>query len=66
MKNLILIVVIVAAVLFGASMFMKSDDNTTAESIGETIDNTVTDSGNAIEDKCEKLKENAGAEDTDC
>ncbi|SJL83783.1 hypothetical protein [Vibrio palustris] len=66
MKNIVLIVVIVAAVLFGASMFMKSDDNTTAEDVGETIDNTVTDSGNAIEDKCEQLKEKAGAEDSDC
>ncbi len=43
-----------------------SDDNTTAEDVGEHIDQTVTDTGNAIEDKCEDVKEAAGAEDTDC
>ncbi|QKX17591.1 hypothetical protein [Microbulbifer sp. YPW1] len=37
-----------------------------AEEVGETIDETVTDMGNAVEDACEDVKEKAGAEDQDC
>lgn len=36
------------------------------ERAGERVDETTTDVGNAIEDKCEEAKEQAGAEDTDC
>ncbi len=36
------------------------------ERAGERVDETATDVGNAIEDKCEEAKEQAGAEDTDC
>ncbi|WP_078086080.1 hypothetical protein [Microbulbifer mangrovi] len=37
-----------------------------AEEVGETIDETVTDMGNAVEDACEDVKEKAGVEDQDC
>ena len=37
-----------------------------AEEVGETIDETITDVGNAVEDTCEEVKEEAGAEDQDC
>lgn len=37
-----------------------------AEKVGETIDETITDVGNAVEDTCEEVKEEAGAEDQDC
>lgn len=37
-----------------------------AEEVGETIDETVTDMGNAVEDACEDMKEKAGTEDQDC
>jgi hypothetical protein len=36
------------------------------EKTGENIDEAYTDMGNAIEDKCEDIKKNANAEDTDC
>jgi len=36
------------------------------ERAGERVDEVTTDVGNAIEDKCEEMKEGAGAEDTDC
>lgn len=36
------------------------------EQAGERVDETATDVGNAIEDKCEEAKKQAGAEDTDC
>lgn len=65
MKNVLLIIIAVVVVGFGISMFMGSSDGP-AEKMGEKIDKTVTDTGNAIEDKCEKLKEKAGTKDTDC
>lgn len=37
-----------------------------AEEVGEKIDDTVTEMGNAVEDACEDVKEEAGAEDQDC
>jgi hypothetical protein len=37
-----------------------------AEQAGKKMDQTATDVGNAIEDKCEKAKEAAGAKDPDC
>lgn len=36
------------------------------ERAGENIDEAATDMGNAVEDKCEEMKEGAGADDTDC
>lgn len=41
-------------------------DEGPAEKAGKNIDEAVTDAGNAIEDKCEALKEKADAKDTDC
>ena len=37
-----------------------------AEDAGETIDEVVTDTGNAIEDACEDVKEGVDAKDKDC
>ena len=37
-----------------------------AERAGERVDEVSTDVGNAVEDKCEEMKEGAGAEDADC
>lgn len=36
------------------------------EQLGETVDETATDAGNAVEDSCEKLKEDLNASDTNC
>lgn len=36
------------------------------ERAGERVDKVATDIGNAIEDKCEEAKKQAGASDTDC
>ncbi|MGJ8647356.1 MAG: hypothetical protein ACSHXJ_10685 [Marinomonas colpomeniae] len=36
------------------------------EKAGESIDNAATDTKNAIEDKCEAVKEGLNTEDTDC
>jgi hypothetical protein len=41
-------------------------DDGGAENAGEKIDEVVTDAGNAIEDACEDVKENADAKDKDC
>lgn len=37
-----------------------------AEDAGEQIDEAATDVGNAIEDACENVKEQANADDEDC
>lgn len=37
-----------------------------AEGLGEKIDESARDAGNAIEDTCEDVKEGVGADDTDC
>ena len=37
-----------------------------AEDAGEKIDEVVTDTGNAIEDACEDVKEGVDAKDKDC
>ncbi|GAB2687082.1 hypothetical protein Q4574_03445 [Aliiglaciecola sp. 3_MG-2023] len=37
-----------------------------AEEAGESVDEMVTDAGNALEDACEDVKEGANAEDKDC
>lgn len=37
-----------------------------AEKMGENIDNAITDTGNAIEDACENVKEGVNAKDQDC
>lgn len=42
------------------------EDSTTAEDIGESIDNATTDTRNAIEDACENVKDGVGADDTNC
>ena len=42
------------------------DTDGPAEDAGEKMDNAATDTGNAIEDACENVKEGAGADDTDC
>ena len=37
-----------------------------AEKAGEQLDDAVTDVGNTIEDACEDVKDEMGAEDKDC
>jgi hypothetical protein len=55
------------------SALAACDNDGPAERAGEDIDNAVDDLrdnsrdlGNKIEDQCEKLKEEAGTDDTDC
>lgn len=36
------------------------------EEAAESVDQSMNDFGNAVEDKCEEAKEGAGASDTDC
>lgn len=57
------------AKLAAASLFvftLAACGNNDAEDAGEEIDEIVTDVGNAVEDACEDVKENAGAKDKDC
>lgn len=54
------------AVLCVCGWLAACDTEGPAERAGERVDETATDVGNAIEDKCEEAKEQAGAEDTDC
>lgn len=37
-----------------------------AEDAGEKVDEVMTDTGNAIEDACEEVKEGVEANDTNC
>ncbi|MFC4700457.1 hypothetical protein ACFO4O_09830 [Glaciecola siphonariae] len=52
------------AAFFALSLAACADND--AEEAGEKIDEIVTDAGNAIEDACEDVKENADAKDKDC
>lgn len=49
-----------------SAMFLTACGDGEAEEAGEKVDEVVTDAGNAIEDACEDVKEEADAEDTDC
>jgi uncharacterized lipoprotein len=60
-KNLIKIT---AAALFVFTLAACGDSD--AEDAGEKIDEVVTDTGNAIEDACEDVKEGVEAKDEDC
>lgn len=58
-----------ALVLFAALLSIGiagCEQETDAEQIGETIDETIEDAGNAVEDACEEVKEGADVADTDC
>ena len=59
---------VVAAVLVAALSLgvVACEKKGPAERAGEKIDKAATDAGNAIEDKCEKVKEGMGAKDPDC
>ena len=41
-------------------------DDGKMEKVGKSIDETATDVGNAVEDKCEEAKDSVGMEDTRC
>tara|TARA_R110000868_G_scaffold4665_1_gene29083 strand:- start:1016 stop:1210 length:195 start_codon:yes stop_codon:yes gene_type:complete len=60
-KNLGLIALVLASL---GSVTACSDND--AEDMGEKLDKTVKDAGNAVEDACEDLKEGVDAKDTDC
>ncbi len=54
------------ALLLTLFLATACDNNGPAEDAGEAIDDTITDVGNAVEDACEDVKENAGAKDKNC
>ena len=54
---------LVAVMSFGVVACHKEGP---AERAGKKLDETATDVGNAVEDKCEKAKEELGAKNTDC
>lgn len=56
----------VVAAIGLAFTLMACDDQGPMEKAGEQADQAVTDTQNAIEDKCEDVKENLDAKDTDC
>jgi len=64
MKLLKLLTMASLMVFLTAGLSACSDDK--AENAGEKIDEMIQDSGNAVEDACEDLKEGMKAEDTDC
>jgi hypothetical protein len=61
LKNLGLIALLLTSL--GA---MTACDSNNAEDMGEKLDKTVKDAGNAVEDACEDVKEGVDAKDTDC
>ncbi|MEM6189031.1 hypothetical protein [Shewanella scandinavica] len=52
------------ALLLALGLTACSDNK--AEDAGEKIDEVMTDTGNAIEDACEEVKEGVKAKDTKC
>ncbi|GAB1257975.1 hypothetical protein NBRC116494_24770 [Aurantivibrio plasticivorans] len=61
------------SMLLASILLMTGCDQGPAEEFGEEVDDVVsnvedkaTEVGNAIEDKCEEIKAEAGAEDSDC
>ncbi|XOV80367.1 MAG: hypothetical protein ACFHVJ_05285 [Aestuariibacter sp.] len=52
--------------IFTALFTLTGCNDGEAEDAGEEIDEIVTDVGNAIEDKCEEVKEKLEAEDEEC
>jgi len=64
MKLLKLLTMASLVVFLTAGLSACSDDK--AENAGEKIDEMIQDSGNAVEDACEDLKDGMKAEDTDC
>lgn len=55
---------VITAALFVVVLGACADND--AEEAGAKIDEIVTDTGNAIEDACEDVKESADAKDKDC
>ncbi|WJG11358.1 hypothetical protein [Aliiglaciecola sp. LCG003] len=55
---------LLSMILGSLTLVTACDDG--AENAGEKIDEVMTDTGNAIEDACEDVKEGVKAEDTDC
>jgi len=64
MKLLKLLTMASLMVFLTAGLSACSDDK--AENAGEKIDEMIQDSGNAVEDACEDVKDSMKAEDTDC
>ncbi|ABG42635.1 MAG: hypothetical protein CL579_17520 [Alteromonadaceae bacterium] len=54
------------AMVFSSLTLVTACNDNNAENAGEKVDEMMTDTGNAIEDACEDVKEGAGAEDNDC
>ena len=52
--------------MLGAALAVSGCDDGPAENAGENIDEAVSDTANAIEDKCEQMKESVRAQDPDC
>ncbi len=51
---------------FGMMTLPGCNSDGPMEEAGENVDQAMSDTGNAIEDACENVKESAGAEDSDC
>lgn len=55
------------SMLFVVFMFgLTACDKGPAEEMGESIDEAVTDAGNAIEDVCEEVRAGVNADNTNC
>ena len=52
--------------VFSSLTLVTACNDNNAEEAGEKVDEMVTDTGNAIEDACEDVKDGAGADDNDC
>jgi hypothetical protein len=63
MKDLCIKAILMTALTAG---MLGCEKDGPAENAGEKIDQTTTDVGNKIEDKCEEAKKSMGADDTRC
>jgi hypothetical protein len=49
-----------------ASLNLAACTDDKVENAGEKVDEVISDTGNAIEDACENVKDKVGTEDKDC
>lgn len=57
---------LIATPLVLSAFVLQGCEKGPGEKAGEKVDEVVTDAGNALEDACEDVKEEADAKDKDC
>lgn len=56
--------ILVLTIIAALNLTACADDQ--VENAGEKVDEVISDTGNAIEDACENVKDEVGTKDKDC